>query len=161
MRGVDGSPEPAEPTGLPADRLGAQQLAVWRVFLRAHATVVRALEAELAASGELPLASYDVLVQLTEADAHRLRMTELADRVLLSRSGMTRLVDRLEGDGLVVREPFPDDARGMYAVITDLGIARLRAATGVHLPGVVRHFVSAFTPAELDQFGVLLQRLVD
>jgi DNA-binding MarR family transcriptional regulator len=76
-------------------RLDAEQVAVWRAFLRAHATVLRALETELSAAGQLPLASYDVLVQLTEADEHRLRMTELADLVLLSRSGLTRLVDRL------------------------------------------------------------------
>ena len=86
-------------------------------------------------------------------------MTELADHVLLSRSGLTRLVDRLERDGLVVRQPFPDDARGMYAVITDAGLDRLRSATGVHLAGVARHFVSAFTPDELRQLGQFLQRL--
>jgi DNA-binding MarR family transcriptional regulator len=163
MRGVTACPPPLDvpPLGREPARLDAEQLAVWRAFLRSHATIVRALEAELSASGELPLASYDVLVQLIESDEHRLRMTELADRVLLSRSGLTRLVDRLERDGLVVREPFPDDARGMYAVITDVGIARLREATGVHLPGVVRHFVSAFSPAELHQLGSLLERLAD
>jgi DNA-binding MarR family transcriptional regulator len=163
MRGVNATPSPANAPGPPANarptRPDAAQLAVWRAFLRSHATIVRSLETELAASGELPLASYDVLVQLTEADSHRLRMTELAERVLLSRSGLTRLVDRLERDGLVVREPYPDDARGMYAVVTGLGIARLRAATAVHLPGVVRHFVSLFSPAELQQLGSLLERL--
>jgi DNA-binding MarR family transcriptional regulator len=138
-----------------------EELAVWRAFLRSHATIMRALEAELAASKQLPLASYDVLVQLTEAAEHRLRMTELADRVLLSRSGLTRLVDRLERDGLVVREPYPEDARGMYAVITELGLDKLRAATSVHMPGVGQHFVAAFSPAELQELGRLLGRLAD
>jgi DNA-binding MarR family transcriptional regulator len=142
-------------------RLSAQELAVWRSFLRSHATIMRALELELAASKQLPLASYDVLVQLTEAPDHRLRMTELADRVLLSRSGLTRLVDRLERDGMVVREPYPDDARGMYAVITDLGLQRLRAATSVHMPGIVEHFVALFSADELQQLGQLLARLSD
>ncbi len=76
--------------------LSAAELSAWRTFLRAHATVTRRLEAELVAEHELPLASYDVLVQLSESPDQRLRMTELADRVLLSRSGLTRLADRLE-----------------------------------------------------------------
>jgi DNA-binding MarR family transcriptional regulator len=141
--------------------MSRQELDVWRSFLRSHATIMRSLEVELAAAKQLPLASYDVLVQLTEAPDHRLRMTELADRVLLSRSGLTRLVDRLERDGLVVRAPYPDDARGMYAVITDLGLAKLRAATAVHLPGIAAHFVAPFTAAELAQLGELLGRLAD
>ncbi len=81
--------------------LTSAEMAAWRTFLRAHAVLVRRLEAELVAEHDLPLASYDVLVQLSEAPQQRLRMTELADRVLLSRSGLTRLVDRLVRDGLV------------------------------------------------------------
>jgi DNA-binding MarR family transcriptional regulator len=147
MPGVTGTPSGAAGS-TEHRRLSRDEIGVWRSFLRSHATIMRALEIELAAAKQLPLASYDVLVQLTEATDHRLRMTELADRVLLSRSGLTRLVDRLERDGLVVREPYPDDARGMYAVITDLGLAKLRAATSVHLPGIVEHFVAPFSPAE-------------
>ncbi len=147
--------------GVERRRLSRQELAVWRSFLRSHATIMRALESELAASKQLSLACYDVLVQLTEAADHRLRMTELADLVLLSRSGLTRLVDRLERDGLVVREPYPGDARGMYAVITDLGLDRLRSATSVHLPGIVEHFVARFSPEELQQLGALLGRISD
>ena len=82
--------------------LTSTELSTWRTFLRAHATVTRRLEAELVAEHDLPLASYDVLVQLSEAPGRRLRMTELADRVLLSRSGLTRLADRLEREGLLV-----------------------------------------------------------
>ncbi|MDP9496424.1 MAG: MarR family transcriptional regulator, partial [Actinomycetota bacterium] len=93
-------------------------MAAWRTFLRAHAVLVRRLEAELVAEHDLPLASYDVLVQLSEAPQQRLRMTELADRVLLSRSGLTRLVDRLVRDGLVERQACSEDARGMLAVLT-------------------------------------------
>ena len=117
------------------------------------------METELTLAGRLPLASYDVLVQLTEAPTRRLRMTELAERVLLSRSGLTRLVDRLERDGLVRREPCPDDARGLFAVVTDLGVDRLREASHVHLAGVSRHFVSRFTRQELTRLGQLLGRL--
>lgn len=143
----------------PAVRPSSEQLAAWRAFLRAHAHVVRRLEGELLAAGELPLASYDVLVQLTEAPLRRLRMTELADRVLLSRSGLTRLVDRLERQGLVRREPCPDDARGMYAVATDDGVDRLRRASRVHLDGVRRHFVDRFGADELAALDALLGRL--
>jgi len=82
-------------------RLSAEQLAAWRAFLRAHSRVTRQLETDLVGEHGMPLASYDVLVQLVEAADHRLRMTELAERVLLSRSGLTRLVDRMEREGLV------------------------------------------------------------
>ena len=88
--------------------------------------MVRRLERDLLAEAELPLGWYDVLLQLAEAPERRLRMAELADRVLLSRSGLTRLVDRLAAEGLVTREPFPDDARGPYTVLTDAGLDRLR-----------------------------------
>ncbi|MGH8889585.1 MAG: MarR family winged helix-turn-helix transcriptional regulator [Acidothermaceae bacterium] len=135
------------------------ELFVWRSFLRAHAHVLRTLERELDEAQQLPLASYDVLVQLSEAPKRRLRMTELAERVLLSRSGLTRLVDRLERDGLVRREPCPDDARGLFAVATESGIDRLRESSRVHLDGVARHFVGRFTASELDALGKLLGRV--
>jgi DNA-binding MarR family transcriptional regulator len=137
------------------------ELAVWRSFLRAHAQLIRTLETELGEAHEIPLASYDVLVQLAEASEHRLRMTELADRVLLSRSGLTRHIDRLERDGLVRREPVPGDARGMYAVLTAAGTDRLRSATHVHLPGVGSHFVRRYNRHELARLGQLLGRLAD
>lgn len=144
-------PPPARPT--------AAQLAVWRSFLRAHARVTRLLEADLLAGHELPLASYDVLVQLAEAPDGRLRMTDLADRVLLSRSGVTRLVDRLARDGLVRRESCPSDARGLFAVLTDAGRERLRAASPRHLAGVVAHVVGRYDDGELATLGELLDRL--
>jgi DNA-binding MarR family transcriptional regulator len=142
-------------------RPSTEEVAVWRSFLLAHARLIRTLEAELGVAGAIPLATYDVMVQLTEAPERRLRMTELADRVLLSRSGLTRLVDRLERDGLVRREPCPDDARGMYAVLTDAGVDRLRSAARVHLPGVAEHFVRRFNRQELTRLGQLLARLAD
>jgi len=109
----------------------------------------------------MPIASYDVLVQLAEAPDHRLRMTDLAERVLLSRSGLTRMIDRLERDELVRREPVPGDARGMYAALTSAGVDRLRSASRVHLPGISTHFVQRFNRRELDQLGQLLGRLAD
>ena len=137
------------------------ELAAWRSFLRAHATIVRALEHELLAEHDLPLASYDVLVQLSEAPDRALRMTELADRVLLSRSGLTRLVDRLEREGLVERRACPSDARGTLAALTEAGRDRLRTAWPTHLAGVVETFVGRYSEDELRTLGQLLGRLVD
>ncbi len=109
-----------------------EQLDSWRTFLRAHATITRALETELVAEQKLSLAAYDVLVQLAEAPDRRLRMTELADAVLLSRSGVTRLVDRLEKSGLVARCPVESDGRGVAAELTEAGLHP--AAHGVAHP---------------------------
>ncbi len=139
--------------------LSSTELAAWRSFLRAHAVVTRRLEAELTAEHELPLASYDVLVQLSEAPERRLRMTELAERVLLSRSGLTRLVDRLERDGLVARQACPDDARGTLAVLTDAGLDRLRQAWPTHLRGVSEHVTGKLSADELVVLEELLGRL--
>jgi DNA-binding MarR family transcriptional regulator len=134
---------------------------VWRSFLRAHARIVRRLEADLLTEHALALASYDVLVQLVEAPARRLRMTELAERVLLSRSGLTRLVDRLEREGFVTREACEQDARGMYAVLTDAGYRRLRTAAPTHLRGIEEYAVGRLSADELALFGQLLARLDD
>ena len=140
--------------------LSSAELATWRTFLRAHATVTRRLEAELVAEHELPLPSYDVLVQLSEAPGRQLRMTELADRVLLSRSGLTRLADRLERDGLIRRQACPSDARGTLAVLTDAGLARLEVAWPTHLRGVAEHVTGRLTPEEVVELGRLLGKLV-
>ncbi len=134
---------------------------MWRDFLRAHAAVTRALEDELADEKVLPLTWYDVLVQLVEAPGRRLRMTELADRVLLSRSGLTRLVDRLVKAGLVERQPCPDDARGTFSVLTAAGFARLRDAAPVHLRGVQEHMTSLIRPEELAILGTVLRRIAN
>ena len=141
--------------------LSDQQLLAWRRFLRAHALVTRRLESDLMSEQQLPLASYDVLVQLVEAPQHRLRMSELAERVLLSRSGLTRLVDRLEREGLVDRAPCEDDARGLYTVLTAAGYERLRGATGTHLRGVAQHAMGRLDDAEAEQLSSLMARILD
>lgn len=125
------------------------ELASWRSFLRAHATITKTLEAELEIEQRLSLAAYDVLVQLSEAPGRRLRMTELADAVLLSRSGVTRLVDRLEKVGLVSRSRVADDGRGVAAELTDQGLSRLRVAATTHLRGVRQHFAERLDDVDL------------
>ncbi|HVM26248.1 MAG TPA: MarR family transcriptional regulator [Mycobacteriales bacterium] len=141
--------------------LTAAQSRAWRRFLRAHAGVVAQLERDLQSAHDLPLAHYDVLVQLSEAPGRALRMTDLAQSVLLSRSGLTRLVDRLERDGLVRREACPSDLRGTLAVLTDAGAERLREAWPTHLAGVVERVVGRYTEEELALLGDLLGRMLD
>jgi DNA-binding MarR family transcriptional regulator len=135
------------------------ELDAWRSFLRAHARVTRVLDAELTAECDLSLGSYEVLVHLSEAPARALRMTDLADRIVLSRSGLTRLVDRMEREGLVRRESCPSDLRGTNAVLTAEGLAKLRAAAPVHLRGVREHMVSQLTEKETAVLAEALGRI--
>src|SRR4051794_25989700 len=120
---------------------------------------MRELEREMLTATGLPLAWYDVLLQLAEAPGRRLRMAELADRVLLSRSGLTRLIDRLQAEGLVRREPSPDDARGTYTVLTPAGLERLRSAAPGPLAGIRTHWLAHFSDDELRVLGGWLGRL--
>ena len=129
--------------------LDATELRAWRGMLRAHALLVKRLDAELEAEHGLPLTSYEVLVYLDKAEGCKMRMCDVAESVVLSRSGLTRLVDRLERDGYVERVSCADDARGAYARLTDAGREKLRDAATTHLEGIRRHFLSHFEPSEL------------
>ncbi|HEX2315023.1 MAG TPA: MarR family transcriptional regulator [Thermomonospora sp.] len=137
------------------------ELEVWRTLLRAQARISRRVQADLLEGHDLALVSYDVLTQLGEAPGGRLRMNDLADRVLLSRSGLTRLVDRLQRDGLVRRESCASDARGLFAVLTPKGRARLAEATPTYRRAVRECVLGRLGPEELDRFGDLLSRLAD
>lgn len=139
--------------------LNPLEFAAWRTFLRAHATVSRALEADLLANHDLSLASYDVLVQLAEAPQGRLRMSDLAEAVLLSRSGLTRLVDRLEREGLVLRASCPSDARGTFTVLTDAGRRRLGTAAPGHLAAVRTCVTDRLDVSELGSLVTILAKL--
>ena len=136
------------------------ELAAWRAFLEAHHDVMTVLGEELDEIG-LPLAFYDVLVQLTEAEPTGLRMVDLAHRVLISKSGLTRLVDRMAGQGLVQRQPSPEDGRGYYVVATRLGRNALRRASPRHLRGVAKHFTSLLTEEELKVVGEAMTRVAE
>jgi DNA-binding MarR family transcriptional regulator len=141
---------PAEGSACAAEvALDDPRLGAWRAFLFAQAAVLRRLESELLEEERISLAEYDALVQLAIPDDRRLRMSELADRLIISRSGVTRLVDRLESQGLVVRSHCAPDGRGAYAVLTAAGLARLRDAVPTHLRHVEEHFLSLITPDEL------------
>ncbi|HEX2767163.1 MAG TPA: MarR family transcriptional regulator [Candidatus Limnocylindria bacterium] len=136
------------------------RLAAWRAFLLTHARLIRTLERELQDEQDLALTDYDVLVQLAAAEERRLRMSDLADRLLLSRSGATRLVDRLVADGLVERVTCESDRRGQWAQLTDAGMQRLRAATPTHLRGVAEHFVDRLEAQELGELLRMLERIL-
>ncbi|MBE1587546.1 MarR family winged helix-turn-helix transcriptional regulator [Nonomuraea angiospora] len=139
--------------------LTAEELAVWRMMQRAQVRITRHLEAELLVAHDLPLASYEVLVQLAEAPERRLRMNDLAGRVLLSRSGLTRLIDRLQRDGLVSREACADDARGLFAVLTDAGAERLAEATPTYLRGVRTQFLDLLGAEEITRVRAMVAKL--
>jgi DNA-binding MarR family transcriptional regulator len=137
------------------------ELDAWRGFLQAHARLIAALDAEVEAVHGLALTSYEVLLYLEGAPGRRLRMSELADSLLLSQSGATRLVDRLERDGLVRRERCESDGRGLYAVLTSQGLARLRAARPTHLAGVRRLFLDRLSPEQLRELGRVWSRILE
>jgi len=131
----------------------------WRAFLQAHARITRRLDEELQAAHGLSLAEYDALLQIAHSPGRRVRMNVLANRVLLSRSGITRLVDRLEADGSVERIACSTDARGQEAALTPAGLDRLRTAAGTHLDGVRRYFLGRFDATDLDAIERSLGRV--
>src|SRR4051812_38909923 len=119
------------------------RLDVWRSFLLAHARLFRRLDEELRAEHGLSLPEYDALLQLAQSPDRRLRMTQLASQVLLSKSGVTRLIDRLVADGYVARSQCSHDARGAEAVLTAEALDRPRAAAATHLRGIDSYFLAA------------------
>jgi DNA-binding MarR family transcriptional regulator len=141
-------------------QLSPVELGAWRGLLRVHTALVKALDAELAEAHDLPLSSYEVLITLESAPNRKRRMAELADSVLLSRSGMTRLVDRLEREGLLVRDTCTDDGRGCYAVLTEKGAELLERARPTHLEGVRERFLTHFSEDELRRFAEAWERVL-
>jgi DNA-binding MarR family transcriptional regulator len=143
-----------------SQQLDDRELRAWRGMLRAHAALTKALDADLENAHGLPLSSYEVLMYLNDAEDMKMRMRDLATSVILSRSGLTRLVDRLERDGLIRRETCASDARGAYAVLTPEGARTLAAARKTHLAGVRSRFLAHFSAAEMDALGDAWERVV-
>ena len=141
-------------------RLDTRELRAWRGLLRVHAQLSKALDAQLIAAHGLPLTSYEVLMYLSDAHGGQMRMHDLAESVLLSRSGLTRLVDRLEREGYLVRKSCAHDARGAFAVLTESGREKLEAARVTHLAGVRDLFLRHFSGDELDWLGDAWDRLL-
>jgi DNA-binding MarR family transcriptional regulator len=128
-------------------------------MLRVHSAMTKALDADLVREHGLPLSSYEVLLFLADAPDGRLRMSELADGVLLSRSGLTRLVDRLEREGLLRRERCEDDARGYNAAITAKGREVFALARRTHLDGVRERFLSHLSPDDQSLLAEVWERV--
>ena len=150
---------PHEPVSTPLPLPDDPGMLAWRMFLTAHSTVIRQLEAELEEHEALALSDFDVLVQLHLAGG-TLRMRDLADSVLLSRSGMTRRVDRLEAAGFVSRAACETDRRGSMASLTDAGRERLERALPVHVQGIADHFLCHLAPDELATLRTTLAKLL-
>jgi DNA-binding MarR family transcriptional regulator len=134
-------------------------LTAWRSLLEAHAAVTDLLERELERERGLALSKFEVLLKLADAPGGRMRMLELAESVLLSKSGLSRLIDRMEEAGLVRREGCPPDRRGKFAVLTDEGRRVLRRAVPVHLRGIEEHFARHLDGEEARVLARLLDRV--
>ncbi len=145
--------------GAGGQTLSEGELRAWRGLKRAHASLAKRVDAELERTHGLPLSSYEVLHHLVESPGGRMRMCDLAEQAQLSRSGLTRLADRLEKEGLLERCSCEHDARGAYACLTELGRQRLSAARGTHLAVVREQFLSRFSEDELGALAELWDRI--
>jgi DNA-binding MarR family transcriptional regulator len=145
------------------EKIDSKKLEVWRLFITSHAKLLNQIDAELQAAGQIPLNWYDVLIELYEAPQQRLRMAELAEKVVLSRSGLTRLVDRLEKAGYLQREIDSDDRRGFFAVIKNEGITAMRGAWPIYARGIQSYFAAHLSEEETAAlkkvFGSILAKL--
>lgn len=135
------------------------ELGAWRGLLRASACACKQLDTELEAQQGIALSTYEVLAYVSEADGERMRMCDLAASANLSRSGLTRLIDRLERDGLIERQRCSNDARGAWAKLTVEGRDQLVSAQAVHLDALRRTFLSNLSPAEQAMLAGLPDRI--
>ncbi|GIH68329.1 MarR family winged helix-turn-helix transcriptional regulator [Sphaerimonospora thailandensis] len=142
--------------------LSAQEQRAWRAHLAAHRLLFHQLDRELHEEG-LSLNDYEILVNLSESPDHRMRMSELADATIQSRSRLSHQISRMEAAGLVVRASCDDDRRGTFAVLTDLGWKTIQRAAPGHVAGVRRHLIDLLTPEQVtaieEIFGPIADRL--
>jgi len=142
----------------PSGGLAATELAAWRGLLEVHARTTQALDAQMRAEHGLSISAYEVLMFLADAPDHRLRMSDIAERVLLSRSGCTRLVDRLVKQGYVTRSAADSDGRGLYARLTEAGVAKVSAARVTHHAGIRAFFLDHLTVTDEIALGDIWTR---
>lgn len=134
-------------------------LEAWRRFLKAHAAVVGTIERDLEGAGHIPLEWYDVLVAISDAPRGRLRLKDLGRELVLTRSGATRLADRLEAARLVERQPANDDRRGVVLSLTELGRKALRSAWPVYARGIRDEFLAKLSPEEVATLTAAMGRI--
>jgi DNA-binding MarR family transcriptional regulator len=135
------------------------EVQAWVQLLRAHSALTRRFSTELLTTHGLTLNGYEVLLHLAHAPGRRLRRVDLAESVLLTASGITRLLDGLERSGYVSRATSEQDARVSYAVLTDEGYAKLRSAAPTHVGGIRELFGEHYSSEELETLAELLSRL--
>ena len=140
-------------------RLEGDALEAWRSYLQSHATILRMLDAELVSEHGITTRDYEVLLYLAQAPDRKLAMSALAESTMLTRSGITRLVDGLVAGGFIQRAACPNDARVSYAELTDEGLAKLRNAGCTHVRSIGRLFLERFSAEETSQLATLLGRL--
>lgn len=145
---------------MPRARSGSDGSAAWATLLRVHAVLVPRLDRELRVAVGMPLSWYDVLLELHAAPDRRLRMTDLGERVVLSRTRVSRVVDELGAAGLVRREINPEDGRSALATLTSAGAQRLRAAAPIYLDGIDRHFTRHLDAQERETIIRALNRVI-
>jgi DNA-binding MarR family transcriptional regulator len=148
------------PDDSPTTSLTPHELAAWRGLLEVHARVTQQLDSQMQADHDLSLSAYEVLMFLDDAPEHRLRMSEIASRVLLSRSGCTRLVDRLADQGYVTRCADTNDGRGLYAQLTEAGLAKISVARSTHRDGIRRFFLDHLTATDQIVLGDVWSRFL-
>lgn len=141
-------------------KIEAQRMDAWVGFMHAHALIMKKLSDDLDAAGQIPIGTYDVLVQLSEAGG-ALRHRDLLERLVMSQPGLSRKVERLESAALVERRPDPDDGRGVIVKLTRAGRAALRSAAKVHMAGVDREFAQRLTDHEAAVMAVVFRRLLE
>jgi DNA-binding MarR family transcriptional regulator len=146
-------------TGTTRSRLDGTALEAWRSYLQSHASILRVLDADLVAEHGMTSRDYEVLLYLSQAEERKLPMSALAESTMLTRSGITRLIDGLVACGLIERVSCESDARISYAQLTDAGYEKLRHAGRTHITGIQRLFLEHFTDEEIDQLAELLGRL--
>jgi DNA-binding MarR family transcriptional regulator len=139
--------------------LQGSSLEAWRSYLQSQRSILRELDADLVAAHGLTARDYEVLLYLAQAPECKLPMSALAERTMLTRSGVTRLIDGLVTAGLIERDSCPSDARVSYARLTHAGLTKLRDAGRTHIAGIRRLFLEHFQPEEIEQLAELLGRL--
>jgi DNA-binding MarR family transcriptional regulator len=157
--GLACAPEPPDGPAGATSNLEGDALEAWRSFLQSHATILRLLDAELASEHGITTRDYEVLLYLAQAPDRKLPMSALAESTMLTRSGITRLVDGLVAGGFIERVACPSDARVSYAQLTDEGFAKLRGAGCTHVGSIRRLFLEHFSAEETGQLATLLGRL--
>ena len=143
------------------DKINPTHLEAWRLFITAHARLINTIDAQLEQAQLIPLNWYDVLIELYEAPERRLRMADLADKVVLSRSGLTRLVDKLEKEKYLYREIDPEDRRGFYAVLTDAGANAMRQAWPIYAQGIQEHFAMYLSDEDAVRFTQIFNSILE